>query len=144
MDFLNFPTYLNVEQDFRGETADYVKKVLHILQEHYCERCSHIIIANAPSIFTFIYSLLQPLLHEMTREKLKITSTVSQAFVALTEFVEPDQIPAEYGGTLRFGEEQNSCRWKSPDEVAMKEFVKKINAKHGVQFKKILDSQVAL
>lgn len=80
----------------------------------------------------------------MTREKLKITSTLSQVFEALTEFVEPDQIPVEYGGTLRFGEEPNSCRWKSPDEVAMKEFVMNINAKHGVEFRKVLDSQLAL
>jgi hypothetical protein len=58
---------------------------------------------------------------------------------ALLEFIDEAHIPVEYGGTLRCsppeGEEgreggKDGCRWFSPQEVAMREFVEKLNASH--------------
>jgi len=41
--------------------------------------------------------------------------------------VEADQIPVEYGGSLRFGDGEDSCRWLCPEEQQLREHVQAIN-----------------
>jgi hypothetical protein len=33
----------------------------------------------------------------------------------------------------RFNDEPDSCRWNTPEEVRLREYVNSVNAKHGVQ-----------
>ena len=46
---------------------------------------------------------------------------------AIAEFVDLDKIPVEYGGTLKFGDKADSCRWESPEEVRLREHVYAVN-----------------
>eukprot|EP00952_Eustigmatos_sp_NYUAD-ZCMA_P006856 29308-Eustigmatos_ZCMA.PRE.1 len=46
--------------------------------------------------------------------------------VVLREYIEVDQIPVEYGGTLKYGEDEHSCRFTSPFEVALREHVESV------------------
>ena len=39
----------------------------------------------------------------------------------------------EYGGKLRFGDGVDTARWKSPQEVALREHVLAVNKKYGVE-----------
>lgn len=58
-----------------------------------------------------------------------LSQIVSKAgtFDAINEFVEADQIPVEYGGTLRYGDGEDSCRWHCPEEVRLREHVYAVN-----------------
>jgi len=51
----------------------------------------------------------------------------------LKEFIDEADIPVEYGGKLRFGEGMDTARFKSPQEVALREHVLAVNKKHGVE-----------
>lgn len=64
--------------------------------------------------------------HPPPYQKVKIVSK-RDTFAAISEFVEPDQIPVEYGGSLRFGSEDDSCRWGCPEEVQLREHVHAVN-----------------
>jgi len=66
----------------------------------------------------------------MTVKKIRIASTGKETEEALREFIEPRQIPVEYGGTLQFSDEPDSCRWHSPEEKAIRELVHELNRIH--------------
>ncbi len=42
----------------------------------------------------------------------------------------------EYGGLLKYSDQPDSCRRKSPEEVRMREFVLAVNKRHGVEMVK--------
>lgn len=107
-----------------------------ILQLHYPERARVIVVANAPSVFSFIFSMIQPMLNDVTRRKVRITSSTSKVFEALCEFFDPNDIPEEYGGKLRFNDKPDNCRYFAPEEVALREHIENLNQKHGVAYRK--------
>lgn len=73
-------------------------------------------------------------MNERTQKKVKIVSK-AETFAAICEFVDPANIPKSYGGTLNYGSDPDSCRWNSPEEVALREHVDAVNKKHGVESK---------
>lgn len=74
------------------------------------------------------------MVNERTRKKVRIVSK-SETFKTLTEFISEENVPKCYGGQLSFGDGSNpdSCRWNSPEEVALRQFVHAVNRKHGVE-----------
>lgn len=57
----------------------------------------------------------------------------TETLQCLKEFIDEADIPVEYGGKLRFGEGVDTARFKSPQEVALREHVLAVNKKHGVE-----------
>lgn len=106
-----------------------------LLQLHYPERARVIVVANAPSVFSFIFSMIQPMLNDVTRKKVRITSSKSKVLEALCEFFDPKDIPEEYGGELRFHDKGDSCRYFAAEEVALREHIENLNRKHGVTYR---------
>jgi hypothetical protein len=57
--------------------------------------------AAAPKIFTVAFSILQPFLHEVTINKIRVFGCDSDVWKsALLEEIDASQLPAQYGGTL--------------------------------------------
>lgn len=75
-----------------------------------------------------LWNLIKPLVHENTQKKIRILSR-SQTLKGLQEHIDISQIPTYYGGQLSFGPGNDSCRFNSPEQIAMNEFVSKINNK---------------
>jgi hypothetical protein len=116
--------------DLKGEARVFLRRVLGLLQQHYLERSKVIIVANAPGWFSFLWTIIKPLLHPRTVEKIRIAASGAETFRAMAEFIEPQYIPAEYGGELRYGDDlKNGCRWNSPQEVEYLAFVRAANAR---------------
>ena len=73
---------------------------------------------------------------EYTSRTLRVV-TAGDTFAVLSEYVESDQIPQEYGGTLAYAPDDgdkdlqpplpsHSVRWTSPYEVEMRRHVKRV------------------
>ena len=60
-------------------------------------------------------------------------SSKPETLECLKEFIDEADIPVEYGGKLRFGDGVDTARFKSPQEVALREHVLAVNKKHGVE-----------
>ena len=55
----------------------------------------------APKIFTFAFSMVRPLLSQVTLDKIKVFGTDREQWTeALLQDIDADQLPAYYGGTM--------------------------------------------
>lgn len=102
--------------------------ILLILQFHF-GRSFIIFVVNVPIWFSVVWRIVKPLIHENTQKKVRVLSR-SQTLQGLQEHIDISQIPVYYGGQLDFGG-RDSCRFHSPETVAMNEFVAKLNNKQG-------------
>ena len=112
---------------YGGDTLDFVKKMVGIANLHYPERSLVMFVINAPSWFSMLWKMIKPMIHPNTQKKIKILSK-SEVLTGLLEFIDISQIPIYYGGQMDYdnGRDKDSCRWKSPDELALVEFVNNI------------------
>ena len=85
----------------RGIRFDYVRRCAAIAKEHYPERCSRMVIANAPQWFSVVWKMVSPLVDPNTKKKIRITRPGLETLAALREVADDDQIPEIYGGKLR-------------------------------------------
>jgi hypothetical protein len=103
--------------DLMGEALEFLKESTKIIQSHYVERCYKIYVINASYLFTMIWRIVQPLIHENTRKKISILST---DLTELRSLIDISQLPDIYGGT-------SGALGSSSDEIALNEFVRAIN-----------------
>ena len=75
-----------------------------------------------------MWTLIKPLVHENTQKKIRILNR-SATLKGLQEHIDISQIPEYYGGHLSYGSGNDSCRFNSPEQVAMNEYVSKLNNK---------------
>lgn len=115
--------------DLAGSNMDYIKKTVGIANLHYPERSYVIYVVNAPFYASLGWKLIKPLVHENTQKKVKILSA-SETLKGLQEHIDISQIPEFYGGQLDYGG-HDSCRFNSPDVLAMDEYVRKLNGEEG-------------
>lgn len=97
-------------KDIAGEPFEFIRRASHLMQEHYPERCKVIIICNTPRWFSMIWSMIRPLVNETTQRKVKIVAAGKETTDALAEFIDLADVPVEYGGQLKYGDEPDSCR----------------------------------
>lgn len=110
-----------------------------------------ILLINAPSWFSWVWGYVKAVADEHTSKTLRVVPA-ARTHAALLEFIDADQIPVEYGGTLRYKgndeeeEEENSelgssdplaaaqrakphsVRWSSPFEIEIKAHVERVLA----------------
>lgn len=87
--------------DFKSSTSSknpsvgQAREVLHILQNHYCERLGRACVINVPFFVWTFFKLIQPFIDPVTREKLKFNEF-------MPNHVPPEQLVTEFGGECRF------------------------------------------
>ncbi|XP_044514813.1 SEC14-like protein 4 isoform X2 [Gracilinanus agilis] len=70
-----------------------------ILDQNFPETVKNLIVVKAPKIFPIAFNLVKSFISEETRKKILILGANWKE--ELQKFINPDQLPAEYGGTLR-------------------------------------------
>jgi len=72
-----------------------------ILEANYPENLGRLFIINAPKMFTMLFTLVKPLLSQATIDKFHIYGTDEKEWrAALLEYIDADQLPVYYGGTM--------------------------------------------
>lgn len=79
-----------------GEALEFVKLVSRTVSTHYVERCKKIIIINASMMFSAIWRVISPFVHENTAKKVLVLCPADMS--KLLEYISVDQLPMEYGG----------------------------------------------
>eukprot|EP00037_Helgoeca_nana_P017172 m.162348 g.162348 ORF g.162348 m.162348 type:complete len:187 (+) comp23871_c0_seq1:741-1301(+) len=77
------------------------KETIRIDQAFYPERLKAVYIINAPLIFRPIWAAVRPWLDPLTKDKFHILGSSYQD--TLFEKIAPDNLPQEYGGTMKAG-----------------------------------------
>lgn len=77
------------------QTVGFVKKASKIAQDFYPEIMGKMVVANAPAVFTGIYSLIKGWIDEKTRKKISLVGNPTKI---LAELCELDHIPTFLGG----------------------------------------------
>lgn len=111
--------------DLAGSNMDYVKKTIGYANQHYPERSYVILIINAPFFASLLWKIVKPLVHENTQKKVRILSA-KESLKGMQEFIDFDQIAEYHGGGLDYGG-KDSCRFNSPDTIAVNQYVDKLN-----------------
>ncbi|KAI9339768.1 CRAL-TRIO domain-containing protein [Zopfochytrium polystomum] len=78
-----------------------VQQVSKIAQDYYPETMGRMLIINAPTLFTTVWSIVKGMLDENTVAKISIVGSNYEK--VLFEVIDPANLPAEYGGSC-------SCR----------------------------------
>ena len=76
-----------------------LKALARTLQANYPERQAYTFIIGAPWYFRMIWAVVKPWLNKDTRNKIRMLG--SNWKDAFAECFEPDQLPEEYGGTMK-------------------------------------------
>jgi hypothetical protein len=89
---------------------DTVIQLVQLYEANYPELLRRVFVINAPKIFSILYSMVEPFMHERTRSKIQIFSHDSvQWKAALLTDIDPDQLPAMYGGTMTDPDGNPNC-----------------------------------
>ena len=114
-----------------GENMEYLKTTIGYANHHYPERSYVVYVVNAPVWFAWFWKVIKPWIHPNTQRKVRILSK-SETLEGLKEHIDEELIPSYYGGKLDFGG-KDSCRFNSPESVAISEYVKELNNKFNKQ-----------
>ncbi|XP_040504197.1 SEC14-like protein 2 isoform X3 [Gallus gallus] len=82
----------------RQECEKQSQKLLTMFEENYPESLKCMFIVKAPRILPVAYNLVKHILSEDTRKKVMVLG--SNWKEVLQKYIDPSQIPVEYGGTL--------------------------------------------
>ncbi|KAG1690212.1 hypothetical protein DVH05_028286 [Phytophthora capsici] len=100
-------------RDVGGESFEFIRRCMGVMQRHYPQRSFRIFIVNVPSWFGIAWKGLKPLMNEATRAKTSIL-TEGETAGALLEVIDAQNLPEEYGGKCACvgGCEENSTYQK--------------------------------
>jgi len=84
-----------------------------------------VLVINVPAAFGMIWNIVAPMLDRNVRERISIFRADYKE--ALFDLINPEDIPEQYGGSCRCG--GRSCRFHSPEELALAARVKELNEK---------------
>uniref|UniRef100_A0A0P6EZV9 Cral/trio domain-containing protein n=2 Tax=Daphnia magna TaxID=35525 RepID=A0A0P6EZV9_9CRUS len=85
-------------------------QMLQMNEANYPEFLRRVFVINAPKIYSILYSLSKPFMHEKTRNKVRIYGhDADQWKAALLEDFHPQELPACYGGTLTDPDGNPNC-----------------------------------
>ncbi|NXL66341.1 S14L2 protein, partial [Chordeiles acutipennis] len=90
--------------------VDVYGEILSMFEENYPESLKRLFIVKAPKIFPVAYNLVKHFLSEDTRKKVVVLG--SNWKEVLQKYIDPEQIPVEYGGTLTDPDGDPKCSSK--------------------------------
>lgn len=114
--------------DLSSDVVNYTKKWGEILGEYNPERVYQVFIINPPGWFNLIWKLVSPLLNPKTRERIHVLRGQKDISKALLEFIPPENLPVEYGGTCAC---EGGCTTHSPEEIDLREWTEFVNSYEG-------------
>ncbi|XP_016343243.1 SEC14-like protein 2 isoform X2 [Sinocyclocheilus anshuiensis] len=82
----------------RQECEKQSKKILTMFEENYPESLKKVLLIKAPKLFPIAYNLVKHFLREETRQKIAVLG--SDWKEVLRNYVDADQLPAVYGGSM--------------------------------------------
>ncbi|XP_035292244.1 SEC14-like protein 2 [Anguilla anguilla] len=83
-------------------------EVLTMFEENYPEGLKRLFVIKAPKLFPVAYNLVKHFLSEVTRHKINVLGANWQE--VLQKYIEPEQLPAIYGGTLTDPDGDPRCK----------------------------------
>ncbi|KAI1900938.1 hypothetical protein AGOR_G00054980 [Albula goreensis] len=83
-------------------------EVLTMFEENYPEGLKRLFVIKAPKLFPVAYNLVKHFLSENTRSKIIVLGANWEE--VLKKYIEPEQLPAIYGGTLTDPDGDPRCR----------------------------------
>ncbi|KAI4387941.1 hypothetical protein MLD38_000324 [Melastoma candidum] len=95
-DLKNFPGI--TKKELRQATS----QALQLLQDNYPEFLAKQMFVNVPWWYLALYSLISPFLTQRTKSKF----VVSRSTEALFKYIAPEQVPVQYGGLSREGDQE--------------------------------------
>ncbi|XP_071848963.1 SEC14-like protein 2 [Apostichopus japonicus] len=75
-------------------------EMMVIMEQYYPETVKRVFVTRPPAIFPLAYSLVKPFLDEGTKKKVKILKSSSNWKETLLKYIDADQLPKHWGGTL--------------------------------------------
>ncbi|NXY11075.1 S14L2 protein, partial [Pteruthius melanotis] len=90
--------------------VDTYGEILAMFEENYPESLKRLFIVKAPKLFPVAYNLVKHFLSEDTRKKVVVLG--SNWKEVLQKYIDPAQIPVEYGGTLTDPDGDPKCSSK--------------------------------
>lgn len=96
---------LSLSIDF--DIISYLRQFIVIDQTYYAERLNKLIILNSPWYIGGIFNLVRPFIDPVSREKF-VFVPAADTLTVLREYINDDNIPVEYGGTL------SDITWSGP------------------------------
>ncbi|NXJ95101.1 S14L2 protein, partial [Corythaixoides concolor] len=90
--------------------VDTYGELLSMFEENFPESLKRLLIVKAPKIFPVAYNLVKHFLSEDTRKKVMVLG--SNWKEVLQKYIDPEQIPVEYGGTLTDPDGDPKCSSK--------------------------------
>jgi hypothetical protein len=85
--------------DFAGEVIDFVKRASAFTGQHYPERAGLVFVINVPGWFKVIWNVVKPMVDDVTLQKIYILRGKEEVRQKMEEWIAPENIPIEYGGT---------------------------------------------
>jgi hypothetical protein len=107
--------------DFAGEVIDFVKRASAFTGQHYPERAGLVFVINVPGWFKVIWSVVKPMVDDVTLQKIYILRGKEEVRDTMEEWIAPENIPIEYGGT-------STPLGTSPEEKLMADLMDHNNA----------------
>lgn len=100
--------HLSLRQVYSLQVISYLRALIGLYENHYPETLNRALIINAPSFFPLFWRLISPFLTQRTVNKVLIYAREGWQS-ALFEYVDPNQLPAYWGGTLRGADGDPKC-----------------------------------
>lgn len=114
--------------DVSGDVFNYTKQLGEIVAEYNPERIYQVFILNPPTWFNLIWKLVSPLINPKTRERVHVLRGQKDIQKALLEFIDPENLPVEYGGKCKC---EGGCSTHSPEELDLREYIDFVNSYQG-------------
>eukprot|EP00063_Salmo_salar_P051130 XP_014025965.1 PREDICTED: SEC14-like protein 2 isoform X3 [Salmo salar] len=86
-------------------------EILTMFEDNYPEGLKRLFVIKAPKLFPVAYNLVKHFLSEITRNKIIVLGANWQE--VLLNYIDPEQLPAAYGGKLTDPDGDSRCRTKS-------------------------------
>ncbi|XP_046460746.1 SEC14-like protein 2 [Daphnia pulex] len=101
---------LSMQHVTNKQAVDAAIKIIQIYEANFPECLSRVFVINAPKVFSIGYPILKPFIHERTRNKIKIFGhDAKQWKAAILAEVDPEELPACYGGTMTDPDGNPNC-----------------------------------